>query len=274
MEGIGRGCVRVKWVQLTKEVGNESRGALEKLCVHARQKAAAEGASWWWGGKGVACGRCVHLSLPNELIRFGIKLSIIEIRQARTGCDMHAHAQDAEWRQFPSPSPCPCPCHVMLWILAQLHLHPYQANGASYEAGGASRPATVPVPAVPAPLPRWVPYSPLSSSSSSLLCSVHVFCPLVANSLFFKIFIQVLQVETKVDSQFFLLCFFPSLFFNYYCLGSGHTHTHTRKSFFNIAQSRGSLAQFMALTVSLPLPPILSPSRSRWVVDIFLICVS
>lgn len=166
-------------------------------------------------------GRCVHLSLPNELIRFGIKLSIIEIRQARTGCDMRAHAQDAEWRQFPFPCPCPypcpCPCHVMLWILAQLHLHPYQANGASYEAGGASRPATVPVPAVPAPLP----------SSSSLLCSVHVFfCPLVANSLLCEIFIQALQVETKVDSQFFLFCFFPSLFFNYYCLRSGHTHTH------------------------------------------------
>lgn len=79
-------------------------------------KAAAEGARHdGEEGRGRGCGgRCVHLSLPNELIRFGIKLSIIEIRQARTGCDMHAHAQDAEWRQFPCPSLYPCPCHVML----------------------------------------------------------------------------------------------------------------------------------------------------------------
>lgn len=61
-------------------------------CMRARQRQPQKGRA---KGGGVACGRCVHLSLPNELIRFGTKLSIIEIRRAshrmrhartRTGC--------------------------------------------------------------------------------------------------------------------------------------------------------------------------------------------
>lgn len=60
-------------------------------CMRARQRQPQKGRK----RGGVACGRCVHLSLPNELIRFGTKLSIIEIRRAshrmrhartRTGC--------------------------------------------------------------------------------------------------------------------------------------------------------------------------------------------
>lgn len=61
-------------------------------CMRARQRQPQKGLA---KGGGVACGRCVHLSLPNELIQFGTKLSIIEIRRAshrmrhartRTGC--------------------------------------------------------------------------------------------------------------------------------------------------------------------------------------------
>lgn len=60
-------------------------------CMRARQRQPQKGRK----RGGVACGRCAHLSLPNELIRFGTKLSIIEIRRAshrmrhartRTGC--------------------------------------------------------------------------------------------------------------------------------------------------------------------------------------------
>lgn len=84
--------------------------------------------------------------------------------------------------------------------------------------------------AAPHVLPQYLYLQYLHLCPLPLLCSAlftFFFCPLVANSLLCEIFIQALQVETKVDSQFFLFCFFPSLFFNYYCLRSGHTHTHS-----------------------------------------------
>lgn len=83
---------------------------------------------------------------------------------------------------------------------------------------------------------------------------------------FSSIFIQALQVKPKLtlSRSFcffgFSLLFFSSLFFNYYCPGSGHTHTQGNPFLISL-NNRGSLAQFMASSLSLALARCLAPDE-------------